>query len=83
MPFTYLIAIAWIYVVLYMAITESSLIAGIMTFVFYCIIPLGLILYIMRSPARKRQIKEQEQIIARQRQQQQQETTERKQSKSG
>lgn len=60
MPFLYLIAIAWIYVVLYMSITESSVVAGIMTFIFYCIIPLSLVIYVLRSPARKRQIKAEE-----------------------
>lgn len=57
MPFLYLIAIAWIFVVLMMAITESSFIAGIMTFIFYCIIPLSLVLYILSSSARKRKIR--------------------------
>nr|WP_230404321.1 MULTISPECIES: hypothetical protein [Undibacterium] len=52
----YLIAIAWIFVVLMMAITESSFIAGIMTFIFYCIIPLSLVLYILSSSARKRKL---------------------------
>ncbi len=56
MPFLYLIAIAWIFVVLMMAITESSFIAGIMTFIFYCIIPLSLVLYILSSSARKRKL---------------------------
>ncbi len=56
MPFLYLIAIAWIFVVLMMAITESSFIAGVMTFIFYCIIPLSLVLYILSSSARKRKI---------------------------
>jgi hypothetical protein len=60
MAFLYLIAIAWIYVVLLMSLAESSFIAGIMTFIFYCVIPLGLVLYILSSPARKRQIKERE-----------------------
>jgi ABC-type transport system involved in cytochrome bd biosynthesis fused ATPase/permease subunit len=57
MPFLYLIAIAWIFVVLMMAITESSFIAGIMTFIFYCIIPLSLVLYILSSSARKRKLR--------------------------
>lgn len=61
MAFLYLIAIAWIYVVLLMSLAESSVIAGIMTFIFYCIVPLGLVLYILSSPARKRQIKKTEQ----------------------
>jgi len=60
MAFLYLIAIAWIYVVLMMSLSESSLIAGIMTFIFYCIIPLSLVLYILSSPARKRQRKREE-----------------------
>lgn len=60
MAFLYLIAIAWIYVVLLMSLTESSLIAAVMTFIFYCVIPLGLVLYILSSSARKRQIRERE-----------------------
>jgi hypothetical protein len=47
-------------VVLMMSLSESSLIAGIMTFIFYCIIPLSLVLYILSSPARKRQRKQEE-----------------------
>lgn len=40
-----------------MALTESSLIAGIMTFLGYCVIPLSLVLYILSSSARKRKIR--------------------------
>jgi len=36
MPFLYLIAIAWIYVVMLMALTENSIVAGVLTFLFYC-----------------------------------------------
>nr|WP_315468337.1 hypothetical protein [uncultured Undibacterium sp.] len=80
MAFLYLIAIAWVYVVLLMSLAESSLIAGIMTFIFYCVIPLGLVLYILSSPARKRQIKEREKAQIKQRQQstQQDDTTQTK-----
>lgn len=60
MAFLYLIAIAWIYVVLLMSISESSVIAGIMTFIFYCVVPLSLVLYIVSAPARKKRIKEQD-----------------------
>lgn len=73
MAFLYLIAIAWIYVVLLMSLAESSLIAGIMTFIFYCIIPLGLVLYILSSPARKRQIRAKELALREQQKQQKQE----------
>jgi len=51
----YIVAIAWVYVVLLMAITETSIVAGVMTFVFYCIFPLTILLYLMRAAQRKRQ----------------------------
>lgn len=50
----YIIAIAWIYVVLLMSMTEHSVIAGIMTFLLYCIVPLSIILYLIGTPRRKR-----------------------------
>jgi hypothetical protein len=50
----YIIAIAWIYVVLLMSLTEHSIIAGLMTFLFYCIVPLTIILYLIGTPRRKR-----------------------------
>ncbi|MET3108314.1 ABC-type transport system involved in cytochrome c biogenesis permease subunit [Oxalobacteraceae bacterium GrIS 2.11] len=43
----HIIAIAWIYVVFMMAITEKSVVAGVMTFTFYCVIPLGVIWYLL------------------------------------
>lgn len=49
-----LVAIAWIYVVLLMAMTEQSFIAGVMTFFLYCVFPLSIILYLMGTPGRKR-----------------------------
>ena len=50
----YIVAIAWMYVVLMMSITERSLIAGVMTFLLYGALPLIVILYLMGSPQRKR-----------------------------
>ncbi|AOF81775.1 hypothetical protein BSY238_64 [Methyloversatilis sp. RAC08] len=50
----YIVAIAWIYVVLMMSITEQSIIAGILTFVFYGLVPLALFLWIFGTPARRR-----------------------------
>lgn len=50
----YIIAIAWIYVVFMMAITESSVVAGIMTFVLYGVLPVGIIVYVMGTGQRKR-----------------------------
>ncbi|MFZ6747681.1 hypothetical protein [Undibacterium sp. Ren11W] len=49
----YIIAIAWIYVVLLMSATEPSIVAGIMTFIFYCVLPLSLFLYLLRSAFKK------------------------------
>ncbi|HXA46075.1 MAG TPA: hypothetical protein VNW52_00490 [Burkholderiaceae bacterium] len=50
----YIVAIGWIYVVLMMSITETSIIAGVMTFVLYGILPLGVILYLLGTPERRR-----------------------------
>lgn len=58
----YIVAIAWIYVVLMMSITESSIVAGIMTFLMYGVLPLTIILYLMRTPHRKRQRQAAEQL---------------------
>lgn len=49
-----IVAIAWIYVVLMMSITEHSIVAGIMTFLLYGVLPLGVILYLIGTPERKR-----------------------------
>ncbi len=49
-----IVAIAWIYVVLMMSITEHTVIAGIMTFLLYCVLPLSVILYLMATPQRRR-----------------------------
>jgi amino acid transporter len=61
----YIIAIAWIYVVLMMAITETTLIASIMTFLFYGVLPLALFFYLIRAPKRKRQRQEEEKLKSR------------------
>lgn len=50
----FIIAIAWIYVVLLMSLTEQSIVAGLMTFLFYCVVPLSIILYLIGAPGRKR-----------------------------
>ena len=50
----YIIAIAWLYVTFLMAATESSVTAGILTFVFYGLMPCGLLLWILGAPQRKR-----------------------------
>jgi len=50
----YIVAIAWIYVVLLMALTEPSIVAGIATFVFYGAAPLALFLWLVGTPQRRR-----------------------------
>lgn len=50
----YIVAIAWLYVVLMMSVTENSVVAGVMTFVFYGFLPVLIILYLTGTPQRKR-----------------------------
>ncbi|MES2024972.1 MAG: hypothetical protein V4448_05390 [Pseudomonadota bacterium] len=50
----YIVAIAWIYVVFMMAITEVSVVAGIMTFLLYGVLPVSIIVYVMGTGQRKR-----------------------------
>lgn len=61
----HLIAIAWIYVVLMMALAEAmssqgTVLGGVFTFLLYGALPLGIVLYIFATPARKRMIRERE-----------------------
>ncbi len=62
----YLIVIAWLYVTLLMALaeafsTQGSVLGAIITFIFYGLLPMGLVVYLAGSPLRRRQIKRQEQ----------------------
>ena len=55
----HLVAIAWIYVVLMMAVVEAlspqgSVLGAIVTFVLYGVLPLSIVLYLMATPARRR-----------------------------
>lgn len=50
----YIIAIAWLYVVLMMAVTEHSIVAAALTVLFYGVAPLALFLWIFGTPARRR-----------------------------
>lgn len=51
----WIVAIAWIYVVVLMAATEPTAVGGIMTFVFYCAVPLSILFYI--TGARRRRLR--------------------------
>ena len=43
----YIIVIAWLYVVVLMAATEKSIAAGLLTFIFYGLVPCALLLWIL------------------------------------
>jgi len=48
-----IVAVAWIYVVGLMAITEPNVVAGIMTFLGYCVLPLSILYYLSGSKRRR------------------------------
>jgi mannose/fructose/N-acetylgalactosamine-specific phosphotransferase system component IID len=55
----YLVAIAWIYVVLMMAVAEAlssqgTVLGAVFTFVLYGLLPLAIVLYILGTPGRRR-----------------------------
>lgn len=54
-----LVAIAWIYVVLMIAVAEATsnqgtLMGAFFTLLLYGVLPLGIVLYVMNEPARRR-----------------------------
>lgn len=58
-PAMYLVAIAWIYVVLMMALAEAlssqgTVLGAVFTFLLYGVLPLSIVLFIMGAPARSR-----------------------------
>lgn len=65
----YLVAIAWLYVTLMMAVAEASapngsVLGAIVTFVLYGLLPLFIVLYILGTPGRKRALRERERRAA-------------------
>ncbi len=61
----YLTVIAWMYVVLMMAVAEATspagtLLGAVMTFLLYGLLPLSIVVYLMGTPARRRAIKAQQ-----------------------
>ncbi len=55
----YLVLIAWLYVTLMMAVAEASgptgsVLGALVTFVLYGLLPMGILGYILGTPARKR-----------------------------
>lgn len=62
----YIVAIAWLYVALMMAVAEATsfngtVLGAIITFVLYGALPITLVVYVMGTPARRRAIKAKEQ----------------------
>lgn len=54
----HIVAIAWLYVTLMMAITEKTITAGALTFVFYGLAPCALLLWLAGTQARHRAAKQ-------------------------
>lgn len=61
----YIVPIAWLYVALMMAVAEAThangtVLGAIITFVLYGLAPIGLVMYVMGTPMRRRAIKARE-----------------------
>jgi len=55
----YIVAIGWVYVVLMMAVAEATssqgtVLGAVFTFILYGLLPLGIVLYLMGTPGRRR-----------------------------
>jgi mannose/fructose/N-acetylgalactosamine-specific phosphotransferase system component IID len=55
----YLVAIAWMYVVLMMSIVEAlspqgTVLGALFTFVLYGLLPMGIVMYLLGTPMRRR-----------------------------
>ena len=62
----YIVAIGWLYVTLLVAANEPSVVAGIISFFFYGLLPCGLLLWISGSKVR-RQRRRYRELLANQR----------------
>lgn len=56
----YIIAIGWLWVAFMMAITEPGIVAALLTFLFYGLLPCGLLMYLLGTPGRRRRQKKAE-----------------------
>jgi hypothetical protein len=50
----YIVAIAWLYVTMLVSVMQPTLLRGILTFIGTGLIPLGILLYLLGSPQRRR-----------------------------
>ncbi len=67
----FIVPIAWLYVALMMGVVEAtsangSVLGGVITFVLYGLAPVALVLYLMRTPARRRALRQREALLQRQ-----------------
>ena len=53
----YVVAIAWLYVIIIMAATEPSITGAVMTFIWYGLLPLALFLWLVGTPQRRRSMR--------------------------
>lgn len=65
----YLVAFAWLYVALMMALAEAtssqgSLLGALVTFAFYGLLPIAILLYLMGTPSRRAARRRAEQAAA-------------------
>ena len=63
----YLLVIAWLYVTLLMALaeamsTQGTVLGAIITFIFYGLLPMALMVYLMGTPLRRKALRQSEQL---------------------
>jgi hypothetical protein len=58
----YIVAIGWLFVTVLMALTETNVTAGILTFILYGLLPLALLLWIFGTPMRRRRLRDAEKL---------------------
>jgi hypothetical protein len=63
----YLVAIAWMYVVVMMSVAEATapngtVLGAIITFFLYGVLPCGILMYLMGTPMRRRAIRAKEKV---------------------
>lgn len=56
----YIVAIGWLYVAVLLAVTERSVVAGMITFIFYGLLPASLVLWFSGSRVRRERRKHRE-----------------------
>jgi membrane protein implicated in regulation of membrane protease activity len=55
----HIVAIAWMYVVVLMAVLERSWLTGLMTVLLYGVLPLSILIYLFGTPGRRRRAQRQ------------------------